>query len=195
MKYHYSQTDFYTRRAKRENFPARSVYKLEEIDRKYGLFKSGDKVLDLGCAPGSWLLYLAQKVGERGKVVGIDIVDLKIRLPQNVIFIKEDVMKFEPKGNFQSVVSDLAAHTSGIKFRDVAQTLELCQRALEIAKKALVKGGNFLCKVFEGEGTDDFFMEMKKNFEFIKRFKPKASRKQSKEMYIVAKGFLKNTLR
>jgi 23S rRNA (uridine2552-2'-O)-methyltransferase len=189
MKYHYSQTDTYSKKAKKENYPARSIYKLQEIDQKYKIIEEGNRVLDLGCAPGSWLLYLSKKAGYDGKIIGVDINDLKIEIPQNVFFVKESIIKFETGEKFNVVVSDLAAHTTGIEFSDVEETLELCYKALEVAKKALLKGGNFLCKVFEGEGTDNFFKEVKKNFEFTKRFKPKASRKQSREMYIVGMGF------
>ncbi|MDP2938714.1 MAG: RlmE family RNA methyltransferase [Candidatus Omnitrophota bacterium] len=189
MKYQFSKTDTYTRRAKKENYPARSIYKLQEIDQKYKIVKVMDRVLDLGCAPGSWLLYLSKEIGYNGKIVGVDINDLKIEIPQNAILIKEDVMKFETTEKFNAVVSDLSAHTTGIDFSDAEETLELCWRALEIAKKVLIKGGNFVCKIFEGEGTDEFFKEIEKSFEFSKRFKPKASRKQSREMYVVAMGF------
>jgi 23S rRNA (uridine2552-2'-O)-methyltransferase len=189
MKYQLSKNDKYTQKAKYENYPARSIYKLQEIDRKYKIIGKGDRVLDLGCAPGSWLLYLAEKVGANGAVVGVDINNLKIETPENTLFIQDDIMKFEMAEKFEAVVSDLAAHTTGIEFSDVEETLELCYRALEIAKKSLIDGGSFICKIFEGEGTDEFFKEVKKNFEFTKRFKPKASRKQSREMYVVAIGF------
>jgi len=189
MKYQLSKNDKYTQKAKHENYPARSIYKLQEINRKYKIIKAGDGVLDLGCAPGSWLLYLSKEVGPDGMVVGIDINDLTIEIPQNTVFIKEDIMEFETEERFEVIVSDLAAHTTGIEFSDVEETLELCYRVLEITKTNLVKGGSFVCKIFEGEGTDEFFKEVEKNFEFSKRFKPKASRKQSREMYVVAMGF------
>jgi len=189
MKYQLSKNDKYTQKAKHENYPARSIYKLQEINRKYKIIKAGDGVLDLGCAPGSWLLYLSNEVGPDGMVVGIDINDLTIEIPQNTVFIKEDIMEFETEEKFEVIVSDLAAHTTGIEFSDVEETLELCYRVLEITKTNLVKGGSFVCKIFEGEGTDEFFKEVEKNFEFSKRFKPKASRKQSREMYVVAMGF------
>jgi 23S rRNA (uridine2552-2'-O)-methyltransferase len=189
MKYQLSKTDKYTQKAKHENYPARSIYKLQEIDRKYKIIGKGDRVLDLGCAPGSWLLYIAEKIGGSGSVVGVDINDLKIEIPENTLFIQDDIMKFEMAEKFEVVVSDLAAHTTGVEFSDVEETLELCYRALEIAKINLIDGGNFVCKIFEGEGTDDFFKEVEKNFKFTKRFKPKASRKQSREMYVVSLGF------
>jgi len=192
MKPNFSKKDFYTKKAKQENYPARSIYKLEEIDKKYGLIKKGDKVLDLGCAPGSWLMYISKKVSNEGKVIGVDFVDLKIKIPQNVLFLKKDVMSFVPqdgRGKYDAVVSDLAPSVSGIEFVDAERSLEFCEKALEIAQKVLNKHGNFVCKIFEGEGTDEFLKKVKKEFEFAKKFKPKASRKWSREIYIVGIKF------
>ena len=190
MKLDFSKKDFYTKKAKQDNYPARSVYKLEEIDKKFNLIKGGDRVLDLGCAPGSWLLYIAKKVN---RVVGVDILDLNIKIPQNVVFFKKDVMEFIPSevegGKYDIVVSDLAPNTSGIHSIDVEKSLEFGERALEIAKKVLVDGGNFLCKIFEGDGSKKFFQEVKGNFEIAKIYKPKASRKESREIYIIGKNF------
>ncbi len=192
MKYHYSKTDFYTKKAKEENYPARSVYKLQEIDQKYKIIKAGDRVLDLGCAPGSWLMYISRKVGPRGRVLGVDINDLKIEVPDNVKFIKADVFKFEVNGKFNVVVSDLAPNTTGIGFADAQQSLEFCERALEIAKRVLIKEGNFVCKIFEGEETDEIYKSIKPLFAFAKKYKPKASRKESREIYIIGVGFKGN---
>jgi len=189
------KNEFYTRKAHEDKYPARSVYKLQEIDKKFNLIKKGDRVLDLGCAPGSWLMYLSKKVSDKGRVIGIDVLDIKIKIPQNVIFLKKDVMSFVPteveREKYEVVVSDLAPSTSGIEFVDAERSLEYCERALEIAERVLNKGGNFLCKIFEGEGTSEFFKKVKSNFEFAKRFKPKASRKESREIYIVGKSFIK----
>ena len=190
--------EFFTREAKREGYPARSVYKLKEIDEKYHLFKKMGKVLDLGCAPGSWLIYVANKIGNKGKVVGVDIKDIKIPLKENIIFIKKDVMDFEKSETrelnqeYQAVISDLAPSTSGIEFVDAGKSLELSEKAFDIAKMVLVFGGNFVCKIFEGELTNDFFKEVEKSFKFTKRFRPKAVIKRSKEFYIVGKGFKGN---
>ena len=187
--------EFFTTKAREEGYPARSVYKLKEIDEKYYLFKNGDRVLDLGCAPGSWLIYVANKIGNQGKVIGIDIKDIKIPLKENVIFIKKDIMDFEKSGaeelkrKYQAVISDLAPSTSGIGSVDAAKSLELCEKAFDIAKIVLVSGGNFVCKIFEGESANNFFKEVEKSFKFAKRFKPKAITKRSKEFYIVGKGF------
>jgi 23S rRNA (uridine2552-2'-O)-methyltransferase len=189
MDLKYSKKDFYTKKAKEENYPARSVYKLKEINEKYRIFKYGDKVLDLGCAPGSWMLYIARNVGDRGRVVGLDIDNIKINLPKNAEFIKGDIMKIKIDGMFDVIVSDLAPSTSGIGFADVEGSLLLCERSFEITKEVLKSGGNFLCKMFEGEGTDEFFKKAKQYFKFIKIFRPKATRKGSREIYIVAMGF------
>jgi len=187
--------EFYTKKAREEGYPARSVYKLEEIDKKFRIFKKGDCVLDLGCSPGSWLLYISKRVGEQGRVVGIDAEDIKIPQRNNIIFMKRNILYLTALDLVQlryrcdAVVSDLAPSTTGVKSIDVGKSLELSEKALELAKEVLTKGGSFICKVFEGEGSDDFFKKVAECFNFIKRFRPKAVLKGSKEFYIVAKGY------
>jgi len=203
------KNEYYTRKAKQDNYPARSVYKLQQIDEKFNLIKREDRVLDLGCAPGSWLLYIAKKIKEkpastrgdestRGGVVGVDIQDLKIKIPQNAEFIQIDIMEYVPTSvgiptmvgkKFDVVVSDLAPSTSGDNFIDAEKSLELCEKALELAQNNLEKGGNFLCKILEGEGINDFFKKVESSFAFAKRHKPLASRKESREIYIIGKNF------
>lgn len=188
------KSEFFTIKAREEGYPARSVYKLQEIDKKYQLIKKGSRVLDLGCAPGSWLLYLSKKVGDTGRVKGFDIEDIKIPLQKNIIFIKKDVLALENediKGKYDAVVSDLAPSTSGMRDTDAERSLELCQKAFEIASTVLSSGGNFLCKVLDGESTNDFFKKINGSFRFAKRFRPKAVRKGSREIYIIARGFKK----
>ncbi len=199
MKREFSKNDFLTQKAKEQGYPARSVYKLKEIDEKFCLLQKGFFVLDLGCSPGSWLLYIANKVSMTGKVVGVDILDLNIELPNNTIFIKKNVLDKDFKGspisdtdNFDVVVSDMAPNTTGLLELDVANCLELTQKALEIAKKVLIRrgeGGSFVCKIFEGPGTDTFVKEAKRYFQMIKRYRPRAVRRGSKEFYLIAKGF------
>ena len=132
----YSKEDYYKRKAREEKYPSRSIYKLKEIDAKYHLIKKGDFILDFGCAPGSWILYISKKVGG-GKVIGVDIDDIKIELPKNARFLKKDMMKLRATDlvkegrKFQVVVSDSAPLTSGIEFMDVEGSLELCEKALE----------------------------------------------------------------
>jgi len=188
------KNEFYTERAKKEGYPARAVYKLKEIDEKYKIIKKGDRVLDLGCAPGSWLLYISQKIGEKGRVLGIDIEEIKIPVKENMVFLKEDIMNLdlslkELKDKYNVVVSDLAPKTSGIKSLDSRKSLELSEKAFELARKVLSKGGNFICKIFEGEFSDDFFKKVAKDFKSSKRFRPKSVIKGSKEFYIIAEGF------
>ena len=186
-----TRQDFYFKKAKEENYPARSVYKLQEIDKKYRLIKPGDFVLDIGCAPGSWLVYLSEKVGKRGRVTGVDIVDLKIPLKENMKFIKGDIRElvdgFSEK--FDTIVSDAAPGTSGVHFVDVAKSLELARTALDVVKRSLKPKGIFICKIFEGEGTDEFLKEIKTLFDFVKSYRPSAVRKYSREFYLIAKDF------
>ncbi|MCX6738327.1 MAG: RlmE family RNA methyltransferase [Candidatus Parcubacteria bacterium] len=189
-----TRQDSYFKKAKEENYPARSVYKLQEINKKYRLVKPGDFILDIGCAPGSWMIYLSEKVGRKGKVIGVDIVDLKIPLKENMKFIKGDIKElvnnFEEK--FDMIVSDAAPGTSGVHFVDVAKSLELGKAALDIVKQSLKPRGIFICKIFEGEGTAEFLKEIKTLFISVKSFRPSAVRKYSREFYLfylIAKVF------
>jgi len=208
MKREFSKKDFFTQKAKEEGYPARSVYKLQEIDEKFKLLQKGFFVLDLGASPGSWLLYIGNKVSMTGKVVGVDILDLNIKPLNNTVFIKRDVLSGDfldaisrlptsgsfPKpgvGRFDVVVSDMAPNTTGLLELDVANCLELTQRALDVAIKVLTKGGNFVCKIFEGPGTDNFVKEVRGYFQMVKRYRPRAVRRGSKEFYLIAKGFKK----
>ena len=186
------QDEFYTTLAKKDGCPARSVYKLKEIDEKYKIIKKGDLILDLGCAPGSWLLYISQKVGSMGKVVGVDIEEIKIPPKANIVFIKRSVFDLKEsdfKDKFEAVVSDLSPKTSGIKFLDAGKSLELAEKSFEIAKSVLLPSGNFVCKIFESEASDDFFKKVEICFDFAKRFRPKAVIRESKEFYIIGRGF------
>ncbi len=186
------QNEFYTTLAKKEGYPARSIYKLKEIDQKYKIIEEDNRVLDLGCAPGSWLLYISQKVGNKGKVIGVDIEEIKVPQKANIVFIKRSVFDLKEsdfKDKFEVVVSDLSPKTSGVKFLDAGKSLELAEKSFEIAKSVLLPGGNFVCKIFESESSDEFFKKVKNCFDFAKRFKPKVVIKKSKEFYIIGRGF------
>jgi len=193
----YLKSEFYTRKAQEEGYPARSVYKLKEIVEKYKVIKKRDRVLDLGCSPGSWLLYISKIIGGKGMAVGVDSEDVEIPIKGNIAFIQksvfdlqiQDLEKFSSRYN--SVVSDLAPKTTGIKSIDDAKSLELAERALEIAKSVLVSNGNFVCKIFEGEGVDNFFKKVSGKFATAKRFRPKAVSRGSKEFYIIGIGYEK----
>lgn len=184
--------EFYTELAKKEGYPARSVYKLKEIDEKHKLFDKGDKVLDLGCAPGSWLLYVANKIGKQGLVIGIDIDEIKIPKKENIIFLRKSVFDIAPGDwdyKFDSVISDMAPKTTGVDFVDAGKSLELVEQAFEVAEMFLKPGGSFVCKIFDSQESTDFFKELKNHFDFVKRLKPRAVSKKSKEFYIIAKNF------
>jgi 23S rRNA (uridine2552-2'-O)-methyltransferase len=191
--------DHYSRLAKKEQFPARSVYKLREIQRKYNLIKKGDKILDLGCSPGSWLLYAADLTGKKGEVVGVDLNPLSnavsIKLPSNVRIYIGDILSIDDElirsvgKDFNIVMSDMATDTTGNKNVDAARSFNLCQAALRIAKDLLVDGGSFICKIFQGEDVKEFVDSIKLSFNKHKIFKPQSSRKSSKEIYVI--GFEK----
>jgi len=183
--------DHYSQRAKKEKFPARSVYKIEEIQQKYRLISKGDKVLDLGCAPGSWLLFTAKLTGSRGQVVGIDTKPVTIKVPSHVRDYVADILSldkefFKSAGtDFNVVISDMAPATTGNKHVDNARSLDLCETALSIAQQVLVPGGSFVCKIFQGENFKEFSDSVKIGFNKLKIFKPKSSRKASREIYII----------
>ena len=186
--------DHYSRRAKKERFPARSVFKLQEIQSKHHLIKKGDKVLDLGCAPGSWLLYAANLTGNKGQVVGIDLKPVTEKVPSHVRIYTGDILTlddrfFESLGkDFNVVVSDMSPATTGNKHVDSARSYNLCQAALSIAQTLLIPGGSFVCKIFQGEDFKEFSDSVRSVFKSHKIFKPQASRKASKEIYIIGLG-------
>lgn len=192
MKPILSQNDFYTKKAKAELYPARSVYKLKEMDVRFKLFHPGDRVLDLGASPGSWLMYLSRQVGPDGRVVALDILDLRISCPANTVFLKMDILSEdifnlpEFQTEYTAVVSDLAPQTSGIKFQDEARSLELVQKAWEIAQQVLKKDGCFVAKIFESPQLHSWLNTLKGHFRSVKLYHPLAVRKHSKEVYLVA---------
>jgi 23S rRNA (uridine2552-2'-O)-methyltransferase len=181
--------DNLTKKAKQEGYRARSVYKLFALNSKYALVKKGDKVLDLGCWPGSWIQAL-QKMG--AAVVGVDVTSMeKLRA---AIFIQGDVDEKETQEKigkyapFDAVLSDLAPKTTGIREIDQQRSLDLSLLALDIALKSLRKNGNFLCKVFQSSDEEILLKKAEKHFRFAKFTKPNASKKRSKEIYLVCKG-------
>ena len=183
--------DHYARQAKKERFPARSVYKLQEIQKKYNLIKKGDIVLDLGCAPGSWLTYAASQTGKAGRVIGIDQVPVTIKVPShvtlytaNILLMEDDIIK-SLGSNVNVVISDMAPSTTGNKLVDNTRSFDLCRRALSIAQMTLTTGGSFVSKIFQGEDFKTFVDMVRPNFTQLKIFKPKSSRKASKEIYII----------
>lgn len=186
--------DQYFKKAKSEGYAARSAYKLIEIAEKKKLLRRGDRVLDLGCAPGSWIQAALNLIGDEGFVVGIDLNRIKIPLPSNAVALVGDAFEIDPAdlmapigGMFDVVVSDMAPNTSG--HGDHFKSVELCRRVLELCDSVLRAGGNLTMKVFEGEAYRDLLDETSQRFGQVKGFKPRASRDVSSEMYIVAHTF------
>ena len=186
--------DHYARRAKKDKYPARSVYKLKEIQKKFSIIKKSNSVLDLGCAPGSWLIYAAELTGSTGSVEGIDLKPVSINLPAHVTVYTADILSesnfLNEKKKFNVVLSDMAPSTTGNKHLDSTRSFNLGMAALECAQKRLKSGGSFVCKIFQGEDFNFFLDLVKKNFNKVKIFKPQSSRKASREIYIIGSYFL-----
>jgi len=186
--------DHYTRRAREEKWLARSVYKLQEIDRKHHLIRPGDRLLDLGCFPGSWSQYAIKRVGPRGEVVGFDLQEPDRLSAPNFRFVKGDVFALdlerlkEEIGPRDVVLSDMAPQTTGIRVADASRSVALARMALNIAAVLLRKGGRFLCKVFEGEDLKGLREEFSPHFKKIRTLRPAAVRKGSREVYLLGLG-------
>ena len=188
----FKRKDFFYKKAKDEGYRSRAAYKLIEIQKNFKIFKPTDNVLDLGCAPGGWIQIVSQYV--KGKIVGIDLLEVKPFKNKNIIILKgdiesTDIMSALPVKEFDVIISDMAPNTSGIKHADYYKSFELCKSAFKIAEKHLKKGGNFVVKIFQGNEFTQFYKELKKYFSSVKIFKPKSSRGTSAETYIVAKNF------
>jgi 23S rRNA (uridine2552-2'-O)-methyltransferase len=185
--------DSFHQRAKQAGFAARSVFKLEEIDGRFRLLRPGARVLDLGCRPGSWLQYAAGIAGERGKLVGLDRTPLDVVIPGARIEVG-DVFQVTPAtlvgelGGFDVVLSDMAPDTSGVRSLDQARSETLFERALEIAEATLARGGHFVGKLFQGPAFQELVKRCRAGFDKVAIVKPKGSRSESIEQYVVAMG-------
>jgi len=191
--------DYYAVKAKKEQYPARSVYKLEEVQQKYRLLRPGDAVLDLGCFPGSWSLFAAVAVGEKGLVVGVDLqqgrqvprpgsapihwLRFDIRQPDFLV----EVRKIRPA--FRVILSDMAPKTTGNRWTDAQQSLRLVRVGLCLAETLLSPGGNYLTKVFQGEDVPALMQELRRAFALVKVLKPRSSRVESREIFILAMDY------
>ena len=184
--------DIYVRQSQVDGYRARSAYKLIEIDEKFKIFKNGISVIDLGASPGSWSQYISRTV-KSGRLVSIDLKGMEEI--ENTIQIKGDFTDLESqekiKGLFKSkvdvVVSDMAVNTTGIKDIDAIYTGELAMEAMNFSKEMLVKEGRFVSKIFLGSSFNEIVALGKKLFKEVKVFKPKSSRKESKESFIICK--------
>ena len=184
--------DTYVRQSKVDGYRARSAYKLIEIDEKFKIFKGGMCVIDIGAAPGSWSQY-ASKVVKNGKIISIDLKEME--QIKNTVQIKGDFTEIDTQSNIKSylikgadvIMSDMAVNTTGIKNIDSIQTGELCKEAMFFSKNVISEKGFFISKIFMGSSFNEIVAVGKKIFKEVKVFKPKSSRKDSKESFIICK--------
>ena len=185
--------DTYVRQSKVDGYRARSAYKLIEIDEKFKIFKGGLTVIDIGAAPGSWSQY-ASKVVKNGKIISIDLKEMEPI--DNTVQIKGDFTEDETQQKIKEflviksdvVMSDMAVNTTGIKNIDSIQTGELCKEAMIFSKDIISNGGFFVSKIFMGGSFNEIVQLGKNIFKEVKVFKPKSSRKDSKESFIICKN-------
>jgi 23S rRNA (uridine2552-2'-O)-methyltransferase len=188
-------SDPYVARAKREGFRSRAAYKLAEIDDKYRLLRPGAHVVDLGAAPGGWSEIAARRIGARGRVIAIDILEMKP--VAGVEFLQLDFLDETAKARLQAmldgkadvVLSDMAANATGHRQTDHLRIMALAEAAAHFAREVLSKGGSFLCKVLQGGTEAALLAALKQDFASVKHVKPPASRSDSAELYLLARGF------
>ena len=187
--------DPYVLRAKKEGWRSRAAYKLIEMDERYHLLKPGQKIVDLGAAPGGWSQYAIQKVGSKGRVVGIDLLDID-PIPgvefTEMDFLDENAparLKEMLGGEADGVMSDMAANTTGHKKTDHLKIVGLAELAIHFACEVLAPGGFFVAKVFQGGTEGDLLTMLKRDFKTVRHVKPDASRAGSAELYVLATGF------
>lgn len=190
------ERDPYVRQARLDGWRSRAVYKLEQIDKKERLLKPDMVCVDLGAAPGSWSQYVGEKLKDRVRIVAVDLLPMD-SLP-SVEFIAGD---FTDEGTLERirdtlgqrradlVMSDMAPNISGTRAVDQPRSMYLAELALEICQQVLKKGGDFVCKLFQGEGIDDYIVAARSRFARVKVIKPKASRPGSREVYLVARNY------
>ena len=188
-------SDPYVAQAKRDGLRSRAAYKLAEIDDKYRVLKPGARVVDLGAAPGGWSEIAARRIGTTGRVIAIDILDMK-PIPgiefQKLDFLDEaapERLKAMLGGKADVVLSDMAANATGHRKTDHLRIMALAEAAVQFAREVLAKGGTFVCKVLQGGTEATLLAELKRDFATVKHVKPPASRSDSAELYLLACGF------
>jgi 23S rRNA (uridine2552-2'-O)-methyltransferase len=189
--------DYYWRKSKEEGYPARSVFKLEEIQEKHGPVKPGGTILDLGASPGSWSLWLLDMLAGRGSVVGVDLnpPDPRLLGRKSFRFIQGDfttepvLRQIRESGPFGVVVSDAAPQTTGNRMMDTARSAEIVRQVLAICDECLSAGGSCVAKIFQGGEERELREAMRLQFATVRTFKPKASRSDSMETYLIGLGF------
>jgi 23S rRNA (uridine2552-2'-O)-methyltransferase len=186
----YARPDARTRSAKAAGYPARSVYKLQEIDKRVRLLKPGQRVLDLGAAPGSWSLYASERVGQSGRVLAVDLAEIRQSFAVNVEVLSGDALSLENAAlarfaPYDVVLSDMAPSTSGSKVRDQAQSFELFMRALAIADALGKSGSNFVGKLFMSEDFRTARAALAERYTKVQVIRPEGTRQQSSEIFLV----------
>lgn len=196
--YQEKKHEHFYKEAKKRGYRARSAFKLKQIHKRYHIFSPGDLVIDLGAAPGGWSQVASEIIGGKGIIIAIDL--LKIKPLPNIITIQSDLTKPETLEKIRSlmpfskanvVLSDMSPDISGHYSIDQARSAWLSTQAFEIAIKLLHNDGIFVCKIFEGEDTQEVLSNIKHSFYIVKKFSPRASRKSSSEIYIIAKTLKK----
>jgi 23S rRNA (uridine2552-2'-O)-methyltransferase len=193
----YNPRDSYFRKAKQEGYRSRAAYKLLELQQRFRIMKPEDSVVDLGAAPGGWLQVAAKLVGEKGRVLGVDLQPIAAFREKNIIVLRGDITSAETRekitalmgGRVDCVLSDLAPRLTGIRDTDTARCLELNRSALSIATALLKPGGTFLVKSFVNDELQALTSEIKKYFDSVQRTRPDATRQRSSEFYFFAKDF------
>lgn len=193
MKNPYKKPDAFTKAAKAQGFPARSVFKLEEIDRRVRLFRQGQRVLDLGAAPGSWSMYASQKVGPKGRVFAVDISEIPQALGANVTVLRGDALSLSNEelaraAPYDVVLSDMAPSTTGSKIADQARSFELFDRAVHVAAALCAPGGAFVGKLFMSEEFVKARDRLRSLYTEVRVIRPEGTRSQSSEVFLVGMG-------
>ena len=189
-------SDPFVKQAQKDGYRSRAAYKLTEINDKDKLIRVGMRVLDLGSAPGGWSQVAGKIIGDKGKILATDI--LPMEQLRNVDFIQGDFTEQETLdkllawtggGKFDLIISDIAPNITGISSADQASSIYFLELALDTVRRTLKPGANFLAKMFQGSGSDEYLKELRQHFDKVSIRKPAASRKESREVFVVAKGF------
>jgi len=192
--------DPYAKKARASGFRSRAAYKLFEINDKFVIFKKGQQIIDLGASPGGWSQVASRKIGSNGLVIAIDKAYIQEFKEKNIVIEFQDIFKkdldtflLENYGKSDVLISDCAPNISGNYDQDHSIQSMLAQRAFELSQCVLYMGGSFVCKIFQGSETQEFVKSVKERFRTVKLFKPKSSRKQSSEIYLIARDFISDS--
>ncbi len=192
----YEKPDFWAQKAKKEGYPARSVYKLQEIDEKFHLFKGECRVLDIGAAPGSWSLWVLKRLAGKGFLSAVDLQPLGMKPPyENFFFVQGDLYAPEvrqallERGPYTIVLSDAAPATTGNRIVDQGASESIVEAVIAYGLESLAKGGSLVIKIFQGGAQGELLKTLRQDFDQARAFKPQACRAESFETYLIATGF------